>query len=318
MPEVLEARAPAKINLTLRVFPRRADGYHDIESLSLLIPLHDELRVEYDPSGHLGLTCSDPMLPTDSTNLVMRAAHALREAMSPQSSSRPSLGARIHLTKRIPAGMGLGGGSSDAATTLALLNRLWQARLSEIELRRIGATLGSDVPLFFSGSLSVLSGRGEVVEALPLVARGEVMLVLPRLHIATKAVYQAFDEMAPPPDRTSARQLLAELGIHASGASGGNAPQLRCDALNPLLYNDLQAAAFRVEPRLARLHAGLAARFPAPLHMTGSGAGLFCLFGDRQNAEGGAQHVRSALREIQSVDRIDAPLVDAEVLVLTL
>lgn len=266
-PAALTAPSPAKINLTLRVGPRRPDGYHDLESLVLLLPLCDDVTVEPRGDGKLTLTCDTADVPTDDANLALRAARTLRDAIG-----RPSpLGGQIHLRKRIPAGMGLGGGSSNAATTLMLLNQLWQARRTGEQLQEIGAAIGSDVPLFFNGPLALMRGRGEIVERVHLRPVGVVLLILPELRVATSAAYSAFDALPPPPGREDGYTLLGR-------ALPGGTPRIAVAALSPRLFNDLQPAAFLVEPRLATLHALLSAACPAPLHMTGSGAGLFSLF----------------------------------------
>src|SRR5207245_686225 len=134
-------------NWSLRVIGKRADGYHDIETVFQAISLHDVLTIEQ--SDRITLTCSDPTVPTDDTNLVVRAARAI------------SVRARFHLEKRIPTGGGLGGGSSDAAAVLAAFNR---------KDPDIALSLGSDVPFFLRGGTAYATGRGERIEPLPRVA----------------------------------------------------------------------------------------------------------------------------------------------------
>ena len=144
------ARCPAKINLALRVLGRRPDGYHELDTVFQVVDLWDTLEVE--AAETLVLSTDHPTLAIDETNLVLRAARALREAFAVEQ------GARIHLTKCIPLAAGLGGGSSDAATTLVALNELWQLGRSHAELAALGADLGADVPVFVHGRAAFAEG----------------------------------------------------------------------------------------------------------------------------------------------------------------
>ena len=151
-------RAPAKINLALEILGRRPDGFHEIASVIQAVGLYDELRVA--PAETLRFTCAQSAL-AGADNLVVRAAQALQDATGCRR------GAELRLCKGIPVAAGLGGGSSDAAAALVLLNRHWRLGLTLGELSRIGATLGSDIPFFLTGPTAVVSGRGERVELLP-------------------------------------------------------------------------------------------------------------------------------------------------------
>src|SRR5262249_15967747 len=144
------------------VLGRRPDGYHELETLMVAVSLHDTVTVLDDPSGALSLRCSDPSLPVGGGNLVIRAAERLRAATGCLR------GAGIVLTKAIPAQAGLGGGSSDAAATLAALDRLWELRMPDGPRDALAAELGSDVPFFHHAPAAVCRGRGERVEAVPL------------------------------------------------------------------------------------------------------------------------------------------------------
>src|SRR4051794_30813583 len=146
----------AKINWTLRVLGKRDDGYHELYTVFQTVSLHDTL--EFEESDEVTLTCDEGAVPTDERNLVLRAAAALRER------SGCSTGARINLSKRIPAPGGLGGGSSNAAVALVGLRRLWGLRASDADLHQILASIGSDVPFFLHGGTAVGTGRGEIIE----------------------------------------------------------------------------------------------------------------------------------------------------------
>lgn len=173
----MELRAYAKINLTLEVLGRREDGYHEVATILQNVSLYDTLYIQ--PSTLLELTCSHAGLEGED-NLVWRAASHLRKLTDVEQ------GARVHLEKRIPAAMGLGGGSSDAAAALVGLSRLWNLQVPPKELSGIAAELGSDVPFFLSGGTAKAEGRGEQVTAIPVVSPRWVLLVCPYVALEGK------------------------------------------------------------------------------------------------------------------------------------
>jgi 4-diphosphocytidyl-2-C-methyl-D-erythritol kinase len=175
---VLTYMAPAKINLVLEVLGERDDGYHEIRSLVQTINLCDVLS--FEPADEIAFECTEASLQT-SDNLVVRAAELLREISGYQK------GVKIKLEKRIPWGAGLGGGSSDAATTLSALNRLWELKLKASELIELATRLGSDVPFFIHGGTALIEGRGERVAPLAASMPGWFVLLLRRyLEYQTK------------------------------------------------------------------------------------------------------------------------------------
>jgi 4-diphosphocytidyl-2-C-methyl-D-erythritol kinase len=203
----LRADAPAKINRELRVGRVRSDGFHEIRSRIVAIDLADSIEVE-NGSGSLDLSCTGLPVPADDTNLVARAARALAERLG-----RPSADAAIRLEKRIPVGAGLGGGSSDAARTLALLSDLWESRLSSEELGSLARGLGSDVPFFLVGGEAEVTGRGEQVNPLPDSAIEELLLVVPPFSISTAEAYARHRPDPASPDSAE----IARLEIDSSG-----------------------------------------------------------------------------------------------------
>jgi len=220
---LLSTHAPAKVNRELRVGPRRADGFHEIRSRFASLDLGD--RIEAREADRLELACFPPDLPADRSNLVFRAAEALASRLGREPA------ARIRLSKSIPTGAGLGGGSSDAVATLRLLGRLWGSELAEEELAGIAASLGSDVPFFLSGGEADVSGRGEKVSPREDGPREELTLVTPPFAISTAEVYAAFDRIggaAPPPER---------LEVETSGRFFGP--------------NDLERAVVAVRPEMS-------------------------------------------------------------------
>lgn len=268
----LDTLAPAKINLLLHVGPRRSDGYHQVESLVAQVDLCDRVVVAERFDGQIRLSCDDATVPADTTNLAWRAAALLRTRFA------VTRGADIRLEKHIPAGAGLGGGSSDAAATLRLLRELWELPVGDAGLAELAAELGSDVPLFLAPPLAVLRGRGERVEPFDGVLRGFAVLVLPALHCATAAVYAALPPPTQRPDRPGVDSLLADL--RRARSTGG----LALEALSFRLYNDLTEPALRVEPRLRTLLTQVEELVARPVHLTGSGAALFTLHDDRRSA----------------------------------
>ena len=203
---VFRGEAPAKINRELRVGGRRPDGYHEIRSRIVSIDLADSIEVA--PGRGLELSCEGLEVPSGESNLAVRAARALADRLR-----RPA-DARIRLTKRIPVGAGLGGGSSDAARTLVLLSRLWDSELAEGDLRSVAASIGSDVPFFLVGGEANVAARGEIVTPLPDSPAVELLLLLPPFPMSTAEVYAARDRLAP---ELADAPLANSLSIETSG-----------------------------------------------------------------------------------------------------
>ena len=186
--------APAKVNLGLHVLGRRDDGFHDLATVFLPIGWADTLAAE--SSSRLVLTTTDPALPTDEGNLVVRAAHALQSWADLEPGGRGrQVGARLHLDKRVPYGAGLGGGSSDAAATLRLLAELWDLDVPPHALAHIALDLGSDVPFFLSPKPSLGRGRGERLTVLEgYTCPFWLVVAVPAVHVSTA---QAFSGVTP-------------------------------------------------------------------------------------------------------------------------
>jgi 4-diphosphocytidyl-2-C-methyl-D-erythritol kinase len=176
-------RSYAKINWSLRVTGRRGDGFHDLETLFQTISLHDDLI--FHESDALSLTCDDPSVPADESNLVWRAAQAL--------GSPP---VAIELRKRIPSGGGLGGGSSNAAATLVTLNEMFS--LQRDDLPQIALELGSDVPFFLTGGTAYATGRGEVLTPMPPMKGIPLLLLLPKERVLTRDAFSRITRYSPP------------------------------------------------------------------------------------------------------------------------
>ena len=282
----LAARARAKVNLTLAVVGRRADGYHELDSIFLRIGLADQLSVEVAPharpsddpeADRLSVLGDEAARCPPATNLVLRASRLLRShALRPL----PPLAWTLH--KRVPVAAGLGGGSSDAALALELAVTAWGQGLTQGERLALAAELGSDVPFFAADVPAArVTGRGEHLAPLPAPAGGPGLLlaVLPG-GLATRAVFAAYDELET--GGGSARGATADLAARlAEGADGAllaaAAPQLR-DA------NDLLPAALAARPELAELRAALERRLDVPFLLSGSGPTLLALYASSEEA----------------------------------
>jgi 4-diphosphocytidyl-2-C-methyl-D-erythritol kinase len=185
----MQLSAPAKINLSFAIKGRRADGFHEIETLMAPISLADRITIERaaEDSG-IQFSCDDSSLPAGDDNLVVRAAKLFRERTGIAS------GISIGLEKRIPHGAGLGGGSSDAACTLLGLNELFAAGLAQEELLKLAAQLGSDVPFFLARSAAICRGRGEIVEPASLPGKFHLVLVKPDFGVPTPWAYSKWKD----------------------------------------------------------------------------------------------------------------------------
>jgi 4-diphosphocytidyl-2-C-methyl-D-erythritol kinase len=185
----MQVFAPAKINLSLKILGRRDDGFHEIETLIAPISLCDELEIEKDDAKEgIEFRCDDPSVPQGDDNLAVRAAKAFLERAKLKS------GGAIELKKKIPHGAGLGGGSSDAATTLLSLNELFTTKLPREALAKMGETVGSDVPFFIFQSAAICRGRGELVTPIQLPERLSILLLKPAFVVPTQWAYSRWQD----------------------------------------------------------------------------------------------------------------------------
>lgn len=246
--------APAKLNLFLHVVGRRADGYHLLQTVFRFIDLCDALRFDPRADGRIALATPTPGVPDDQ-NLVVRAALALREKVGTGGTAQ---GVTIHLEKRIPQGGGLGGGSSDAATTLIALNHLWNGGLSRLQLQAIGLSLGADVPVFIHGRSCFAEGVGERFTDV-VVPDAWYLLAMPAVVVPTPAIF------GDPGLRRDTPAITPAAWQNGDG------------------HNDLEPVACRLYPEVAS-HLDCLRRF-GDARMTGSGACCFVSFSDHAAAE---------------------------------
>ncbi len=274
MSRSLILRPSAKVNLALRVYGRREDGFHDVRTLLQSIALSDRIVVTERP-GPFALRVRGVGAPTDRTNLVWRAAEALWRAIGRAGDPR---GVHLTLEKQIPAAAGLGGGSADAAAALAGLNRIWQAGWPAARLARLAVELGADVPFFLYGGTALGVGRGDELYPVEDIRRLGVVVIKPSFGVSTASAYGWLDEdrragIAELPDGTPAE---VDVGWAAGGVT---------------LLNDLGGAVARRHPEIDTMAAALRALGAFGAAMSGSGSAVFGLF-----SEAGA---RAAVRRLQ-------------------
>lgn len=262
--------APAKINVFLRITGRRPDGYHLLDSLMVPISLCDEIQIETErkTGSPILVTCDDPTLPVDETNLAYKAAALLCKEANVQARIV------IHLRKRIPAGAGLGGGSSDAAAVLKGLNTLVSLGFDEPRLCSLAARLGADVPFFIPCRPARVQGIGEILTlVLPLPAKWFVVIV-PSFGVSTPWAYRRFDELPPQAEVPGDIPLIP-----------GQWPAKQ------LLVNDLERAVIPEYPLIGELKDTLLELGAEGALMSGSGSSVFGMFADRTTAERAAVSV---------------------------
>ncbi len=255
--------APAKLNLMLHIVGRRADGYHELQTVFQLVDLCDRLEITSRPDG-LIRRVAGPAAIAEADDLTVRAARAL------QAATHSSLGAEISVRKHIPMGGGLGGGSSDAATTLLALNKIWRTQLTSEKIAAIGARLGADVPVFVHGRSAWAEGIGEKLTPVDLQPASWFVIVFPGVGVPTAAVFQApeLTRNSPP---TTMRGFLE---------TGGR--------------NDCEAVVRARFPAVAEALDWLGRHGPARL--TGTGSCVFAKFARVEDAERVAARVPDTWR----------------------
>jgi 4-diphosphocytidyl-2-C-methyl-D-erythritol kinase len=269
MPSVT-VRAYAKLNLDLRVGGCRSDGYHELRTIFQTIDLFDTLTFVVH-RGPFEIRCDDPTVPTDERNLIWRAAAAL---WGVAGRAGTVAGVSVRLAKRIPAAAGLGGGSSNAASTLAALGWLWRVRHAGERAREVAPALGADVPFFLYGGTALGLGRGDEIYPLADFPPHHAVIADPRIAISTADAYRWFDETGTVPVT----------------AAGYAPPAWRAPAVG---FNDLEAPVFAKHPLLAEIRAELESAGARLARMSGSGSVVFGLF----ETAGGA------VRAARQVDR---------------
>ena len=284
----MKIRAPAKINLGLRIVGKRDDGYHLLDTIMVRVSLYDEIgmtRARRFSGGtarlpRVTVTCSNPSVPSGEGNLVYQAADLI---MKGRNVEEP---VKIHIEKRIPLGAGLGGGSSDAAATLIGLNRLFRLNYSLQQLKKMGYSLGADVPFFIGGKSARVRGIGERLSPLGALSWNWALIVYPGFPVATDWVYRNFQAKLT---KSIANTSITSLLNKPSG-------QRR------LLVNDLETVTLARYPRIGFLKEKLIDEGAAEALMSGSGSAVFGLFDSRGKAA-------RAFSRLQKEDGVETFLV---------
>lgn len=276
----MKFRAPAKINLRLKVVGKRADGYHLLDTIIVPVSLYDEIeihklrgaatRTRKSAAETIKVSCDDPAVPVDESNLAFRAAELLLK----RSGTRQAV--HIRIRKRIPVGAGLGGGSTDAAATLVGVNRLLRLGLAPAELEKLALSLGTDVPFFVRGRPARARGIGERLRMLSGLPPIWVVIVYPGFPVSTGWVYRNFPlKLTKPTVNTS---IMASLK--------------RFNKLSGLLENDLESVTLRRYPKIGILKQKLLREGAPRVLMSGSGSSVFAIFASKRAAHAVFEQMR--------------------------
>lgn len=264
----------AKINWYLHILGRRPDGYHEVNTLLQTISLHDDLHFEVSEDGVVSVSCDDAELPTDGRNLIVRAAHALKDRY------RLTAGVRVRIEKRIPTQAGLGGASSNAAMTLLALAQLWEIETNPDALLELAATLGADVPFFLMGGCGLATGIGATVSPLPdeLNSAPQYLVVIkPNANVSTPEAYAAVDSAALTTPHSE--PILSSSRVEAV---------LRDSSLLLLpdsLKNDFESVIFDIEPEIRRTKEALVQAGARGALLAGSGSSVFGIFDSSEDQQ---------------------------------
>ena len=285
----MKIRAPAKINLRLRIVGKRADGYHELDTIMVPVSLYDIIEIrqmrritslQSEIPVLIEICCNHPEVPSGRENIAYRAAELL---MRKSKIRQPVV---IHIKKNIPVGAGLGGGSTDAAAVLIGLNRIWKLRLSVRQLERLALQLGADVPFFIRAKPARARGIGEKLRLLPKARRRWLVLIYPGFPVATAWVYRNLS------------LKLTKVGVNTSIAT----PLESLDKLDKLLINDLEQVTVRRYPEIDRAKSLLFQAGAAGVLMSGSGSSVFGVFKSKRLAA-------QAFRQMRHEEGVQAFLV---------
>ena len=275
---VINLKSPAKVNLFLKVINKRPDGYHNIETVFERISLFDEIQLRKRKDGKIKVFCSHPDVPCGSSNLTFKAAEILKNDF-PNTS-----GIDIRINKRIPVAAGLGGGSSNAATVLLGLNRLWQLRLGQKRLLQYAGKIGSDVPFFIKEkSFALAGGRGDKLRILSNIRPFWHILVVPKLKIYSKDIYQGLN-LRLTKCKDNANMLTYALR------------NFDFDLLQKHIFNALEYRILKSHPSISKIRKRLE-DLGVQIHLiSGSGPAIFGVVSSRKEAE----EIRSKLKKYKS------------------
>jgi len=258
--------SPAKTNLYLRITGKRPDGFHELETLMVPLSLGDWLEIEEDSSGKTTLSCNQPDVPCDETNLVYKAVKTLENALK-----IPARGLHIHIEKYTPMGGGMGGGSSNGAVTLKALNGLWNLSLDDARLEQFAAEFGSDCSFFVKATPAICTGRGEKIEPVALARKLHLVMVNPGFGVSTKWAYEAY--------ATCPAQIAPPIGTLVDVINSGN-----YDQLQKHIFNSLELPVLKKHLVLNILKEDLLKSGAIASMMSGSGATVFGIADTKESA----------------------------------
>ena len=258
-PKKLQFKTPAKINLGLHIHKKREDGFHELETILQMVTWFDELQLE-GTCEKVELFCDTPEIPSDETNLVVKAARLLQKHFPGRCA-----GVNITLKKSIPSGAGLGGGSGNAAGVLLALNHLWDLKISRENLIALSGELGSDVPFFLISPCAIGTGKGEILEPIKNPINLYVLMIYPNLPLSTPWVYG---------------NLKLKLTKHKNNISILTNFLMRSDfaQLGAGLYNDLEPIVFKRYPEILEIKNELLRSGAGGALLSGSGSTVFGIF----------------------------------------
>ncbi len=302
----ISLKAAAKVNLYLEITGNRPDGYHDLVMVLQSIDLCD--RVDIRKTIHkigtdkIQVTCTNPEVPCDRTNLAYKAAALMQNAY-------PEIGGvEIAIDKQIPMGAGLAGGSADAAAVLVGIDRLWELGLTQSQLCDFAAQLGSDIPFCVTGGTSLATGRGEILSPLPDLADLVLVICKPRqIAIATAWAYQTFRSQGLLATSEVKDQHLSSQMVAAIASGGESAP----NKIGRLLYNDLERVVLPEYPAIADLKNKLLDQECIGAMMSGSGSTVFAIAPDLDRAQQIAEAVRTDDIDVWVVKSLVQSIFDA-------
>jgi 4-diphosphocytidyl-2-C-methyl-D-erythritol kinase len=268
----IHLESPAKVNLRLEILKRREDGYHELRTILQKISLHDTLHFSLKKERGIFITTQHPDLPVGKTNLVYRAAQSMLKRLDYEG------GVHINIEKRIPLGAGLGGGSSNAATTLKALNQLFETNLSEKKLMEMGLEMGADVPFFFCEGAAVGSGIGERLRKIDLPLLWYV-LIYPNFEVSTRWAYQNF--------------MLTNRQVHINLHKFPRTPK----GIFRILFNHLEEVVSKKYPQIGIMKKLLVSSGALGALMTGSGPTVFGLFPEEKRATEAYRKIKRSLEK---------------------
>jgi 4-diphosphocytidyl-2-C-methyl-D-erythritol kinase len=283
------AKAYVKINLTLEVLEKLANGYHNIESVIQKISLYDIIKIESIKKG-IKISCNDKDVPLDKKNTCWQIAQILQKKFKPNISGKT--GVKITINKKIPIKAGLGGGSSDAAATLFELDKLWKLNLSRKQMINIATQVGKDIPFFLTPKpTSLVRGLGEKVKDLPKCRTMHIVLINPKTPVSTKWAYNTLTLEAKKYQRAAQKMIKA--------LKDKNFNQIISN-----LYNDFEPSVIKRFPKIEKVKKDLIKNNAAASLMTGSGSSVYGIFKNKKEAKTTFDILKKKYKKIYLVDTI--------------